>query len=88
MFCRGIREFIHYLDDFFFCSPSDSTACAEALQIAVPLCTELGLPTAPHKREGPSTTISFLGIEIDSVKQEVRLPQQKLGCLQATIREW
>ena len=88
MFCRGICKFIHYLDDFFFCSPLDSTICQEVLRIAVPLCTELGLPTTPHKWEGPSTTISFLGIEIDSVKQELQLPQQKLGCLQATIKEW
>ena len=68
MLCRGISVLLHYLDDFFFCSPPDSAAAAEALKIAVPLCSELGLPTVPDKLVGPATCIPFLGIEIDSVR--------------------
>ena len=37
---------------------------------------------------GPSTTITFLGIEIDSIKQELRLPEPKLVQLLQTLRLW
>ena len=33
---------------------------------------------APEKTVGPSTTIQFAGIELDSVLMEARLPQEKL----------
>ena len=60
--CRDVTSFLHYLDDFFFCAPP-----------AVPLCAELGLPIAPAKLEGPATVVTFLGIKIDSVTQELWL---------------
>ena len=85
MTLRGITYLLHYLDDFFFCSPPGSPACQQALQIAIPLCSELGFPTAPEKTFGPATIITFLGIEIDSVRQELRLPQDKLVRLQALM---
>ena len=88
MCTRGIRNFLHYLDDFLFCAPPSSSACATAMEIAVPLCAEMGLPIAPAKREGPATTITFLGIEIDSCSQELRLPPEKLSRIRATLRQW
>ena len=33
---------------------------------------------AEHKREGPTTCPTFLGIEIDTEKGELRLPKEKL----------
>ena len=75
MACRGICDFQHYLDDFFFCAPPTSVLASEALEIAILLCDHLGFPVVPGKVAGPSTSITFLGIEIDSIKQEVRLPE-------------
>ena len=74
--CRGITSFLYYLDDFF-CASSTLAACSKALEVAVTLymCAKLGLPIIPVKLEGPSTVVTFLGIEIDSVAQELRLPQ-------------
>ena len=43
---------------------------------------------AAHKTEGPAHVITFLGIELDTVAQEVRLPREKLMMLQRTIRSW
>jgi hypothetical protein len=37
---------------------------------------------------GPATTITFLGIEIDSMAMEVRLPQEKLACLRSDFSSW
>ena len=86
--CNGIQNTIHYLDDFFFVGPPASDECAAALRTAIPLCHRLGLPVAPAKVEGPDTTLVFLGIEIDSTRQEIRLPQTKLLRIQTTLREW
>lgn len=56
------------------------------LHISLELCSQLGFPVATEKVEGPSTVLTFLGIEIDSVKQEVRLPADKLSRLKALNR--
>ena len=36
---QGIQWQLHYLDDFLFCCPPDSSACAAALQHTLPLLT-------------------------------------------------
>lgn len=38
------------------------------------MCQILGVPMAVHKRKGPTTCLIFLGIEIDTVAGELRLP--------------
>lgn len=58
---HGIRFAIHYLDDFLLLGPPD---CHHTLTTSLHLCEELGVPIAPHKLEGPSTEITFLGIHI------------------------
>ena len=40
------------------------------------------------KTEGSSTTISFLGMELDTIAMEIRLPADKLQRLQKLTREW
>lgn len=62
--------------------------CAEAMRALKETCQELGMPLEPNKEEGPSEVITFLGIEIDSTNMEVRLPQDKLGELKATLKRW
>ena len=52
---RGVGMALHYLDDL-------------ALATTLALCEELGFPVAEDKTEGPSTTLTFLGIEIDTLQ--------------------
>ena len=52
------------------------------------VCDEAGLPVEPAKSVGPTLSLVFLGILIDSVKGELRLPQEKLLQLQSTIAQW
>ena len=40
--------------------------------------SELGVPLAEEKTEGPVTCICFLGLELDSIDMEVRIPQDKI----------
>lgn len=51
-------------------------------------CEEVGLPTEPEKDEGPATTISFLGIELDTVALEICLPAEKLKRLRSEMGKW
>ena len=44
----------------------------------LPGCNNLGIPVAMEKLEGPATTITFLGIEIDSITHELRLSDSNL----------
>ena len=57
--------------------------------LAQPLLTDrcriVNLPLSLLKREGPSTCLVFLGIELDTIKLELRLPADKLEGLQSTI---
>ena len=89
MYNQGIDLLLHYLDDFFFCSPASSAErCSQALSTATLLCHRLGMPIAPEKIEGPSTVITFLGITIDSNKMELRLPPAKLARLRRDLQWW
>ena len=45
-------------------------------------------PVAPDKVVGPATTLTFLGIELDSVSMVMRLPKPKLERLKASLSRW
>ena len=47
----------------------DLRALGRALSTSVPC---LGVPIAVHKTDGPAHVIAFLGIEVDTVAQELR----------------
>ena len=87
MLCSGIPRLAHYLDDFIFWAPDASSGLQDLLS-AVELATRLGLPVEPSKVEGPSTSLTFLGIEVDTVSRELRLPKDKLLRLKGVIEEW
>lgn len=75
---RGIPYIAHYLDDFITLGAPGSDQCSSNLSIMFNTCTELGIPLASNKTAGPTTCLTFLGIEIDSATLELRLPQKKL----------
>ena len=82
---RGVHTALHYLDDFLILGPPDQPICEEALLTTLAPCEELGFPVAEDKTEGPTTVLTFLRIEIDTLQQQVRLPQDKLLRLVSTI---
>lgn len=84
----GVEFSLHYLDELFFCGPTDSPSCAAALATAVPLCLQLGLLVAPEKLEGPSQSIIFIDIRINSVAMMLLLPEEKLTALKASLALW
>lgn len=51
-------------------------------------CNDMSTPVEEDKCEGPATILPFIGIELDTVKLEIRLPADKLQRLQEQTREW
>ena len=50
--------------------------------------SDLGVPVATHKTEGPATLVTFLGIVIDTVACQLRLPEEKLERLRDLVQSW
>ena len=62
----GVAWQLHYLDDFLLMGPPGSQSCARSLQTTIDSCKQLGEPVAMHKTEGPGTTLTFLGVQINT----------------------
>ena len=82
-----IPSLIHYLDDFLLVAQSETTASQNKATM-LSLCSRLSIPLSWDKVEGPTTCLSFLGIEIDTVRWELRLPQEKLTELIHLLTTW
>lgn len=77
---------VHMLDDFLFIGNPDSLECHNALMAFHSLADNIHLPIKHAKTVFPCTTLTFLGLEIDTIKFEIRLPQDKLFRLADTIQ--
>ena len=85
MYEEGVQSALHYLDDFLFVGSPKSKDCEVALSHAQAVCQRLGVPLAMEKLEGPPSTLSFLGIVLDSDHLELRLPEEKLQRLKQLV---
>ena len=84
----GAPPLIHYLDDFlFFLHPSEGGG-SRVLQQILHILESLGVPVAMHKIEGPSTSINFLGILVDTSRFELRLPPEKILFVRDLVQSW
>ena len=86
--CQGVKFQLHYLDDFLLLGSPNSQQGSEFLTITEQSLTRLGIPIAVHKIEGPATTLTFLGILVDTDNFELRLPADKLARLQDALQQW
>ena len=60
----------------------------ENLDSAIHLCEYLGVPLAVNKLVGPSTLVTYLGIQIDSASLIISLPENKLLKLVHMLVAW
>lgn len=81
----GWSAALHYLDDFLFIGPAGSKVCSVLLHTMERVAQQFGVPLAPDKTEGPATVVKFLGIVLDSVAMECRLPLDKVQDLLAVV---
>lgn len=83
----------HYLDDFLFAgiesenmSEPPGSVCQSLMNDFDRLCSELGVPVAEDKTEGPTHNLIFLGLEIDTIEMVIRVPRVKVEEVVQSIR--
>ena len=84
---RGADPVWNYMDDFFTCD-SATSPCARNLVIMTQTCVDLGFTLNPSKLVHPSTCLTLLGIEIDSIRQETRIEASRLNDTLAVLAAW
>jgi hypothetical protein len=84
----GVEWVAHYIDDFITMGAPGSNECEINSAMMHAACERMGLPVEPEKDEGPATRLQFLGIELDSMAMELRLPPEKLTHLQKELTTW
>ena len=82
----GNSNILHYLDDFLFGGEANSPTCQETLETFKKICSDWGVPLAEDKTVQPTEILTFLGIEFDTLKMEMRLPGEKLTNLKQTLQ--
>ena len=85
---NGVCYLKHCLEDFVTVGRQNSGECLFNIEVLLSCCSELDVPIAEDKTVWPSTVITFLGIKIDSVAQELRLPSEKLARISASLHSW
>ena len=88
MIRRGVSWCLHYIDDFLTAGRAGTPECANNLQVLIATCDYLGFPLKSHKLEGPTPVLPFLGIVLDTVREEITLPEEKLSELIKLIKYW
>ena len=73
----GVTRSLHYLDDFALVEHLYEQAM-DAKEKMRELFHFLGLPLEPSKLKGPSTSPTFLGIQVDTFPMQLRLLADKL----------
>lgn len=67
----------HLIDDFLIVAPTEDL-CRRTLDKFLGLCKSLGIPIASEKTAGPSQILTFLGIELDTLRACAQLPDAKV----------
>ena len=81
---HGIRD-TRYLDDFFLIGTSKDDM-ARHLLLAQSVIRQFGLVVNPDKTEGPAQSLSFLGVQLDSVSQTVSCTPARVEELTTLLR--
>ena len=77
---------IHYLEDFLFGGKSHDLTCQHTLLVFHQTCDQLGIPISIEKTVEPTTSLTFLGILLDTLSMQMRLLQDKLTELLTQIQ--
>lgn len=75
-----------YWTTFLFVGPPRSPDCYSSLLAFHSLAKDINLPIKSEKTVYPTTTLTFLGLELDTLKFEIRLPIDKLDRLKSEIK--
>ena len=84
----GIPYVLHYLDGFLIMAPLGLGLASSLRPQVEALLDYMGAPIAHHKTEGPSSVLTFLGIQIDTDLFQMSLPLDKVQRLRDLLFQW
>ena len=84
LYDNGITNGLHYLDDFILVAENMHSALREK-DTLLSIFGKLNIPIKISKLEGPSSCLTFLGIEVDMVSLQLRLLKDKLVNLKESL---
>ncbi len=67
---------MHYLDDYWGCK-REANEVNDQLNMIICICQIIGMLISPKKMVWATTQICLLGMDIDSVEQQILIPEQK-----------
>ena len=73
----GVPHLLHLLDDFLGIE-SPTSGGDRTMSLMSLVFNKLGIPISTHKTVGPVQVLEYLGIILDTMKMEARLPPDKL----------
>ena len=76
LYNKGIQKRLHYSDNFILVAESLQLAERQK-DILLSMFQKLNIPMEESKLEGPSTCLTFLSIEVDTVALQLHLPSDK-----------
>ena len=82
-----VQHLLYYLDDFLTAGPADSPVCSRNLNAMLTLCQNINAPVKTSKIEGPSTSITFLGIHLNTVTMEASITAERKESLLEELRD-
>ena len=77
-----------YLNDFLFFVPPSAEHGQSMLHDTFNVLESLGVPVATQKIEEQARVVTFLGIEVDAVRFESRLPQEQIERTRNLVALW
>ena len=81
---KGVTHSLHYLDDYIIVSNFIDKAVVQR-DILTSTFESLGVTLEYSKLEGPSSCLTFMGIEVDTESLQLRLPSDKLSRLKSEL---
>ena len=85
---QGVEFILHYLDDFLVVTAAEECRGNHALRILLETFEQLGLPVAWDKLQGPTPCLTFLGFELNSLRNEIRVPREKMEDIKREVAGW
>lgn len=83
----GSDSITHFADDYLFVGAEGESrrSCSSIVKCFEQVCQEFGVPLASEKSVGPSTSLVYLGLQIDSVQQTVSVPSGKVASISSKV---
>ena len=82
---RGYPDTIVYLDDWLVIAPTKQL-CQEIMTILLRLLRSLGFSISYDKVVTPTTVLTFLGIQLDTINMSLTLPSEKVTDLKQLLQ--